>query len=316
MSPSWSPLSLELTRPWWPAGLLALPVLYYYHRRSLVDFAPWQKALSLAARAAVVGLLVVALAGLTLLRPTRERFVVFAIDRSLSVGDASRKSAEEFVERAVARAGGNRFATLRFGARPGAVRPDRVRDDGPPPDDRGTDLAAAIEVAAAATPPSYVPQIVLLSDGNQTSGDALKAALRAGIPVSTIPLPTRADPEVQVSAVNVPAQVAEGEAIHVEVVVDSNTDNNAGEVEVYRGPHRVVAEKKALKKGENRFRFRQTVERERLATFTARVGWFRDTLLDNNSDWSWGGRCSPTSRAGWRSGTPTSSASARPTPGS
>ncbi len=46
-------------------------------------------------------------------------------------------------------------------------------------------------MAAAAIPPSYVPRIVLLSDGNQTAGDALQAALRGGVPVSTVPLPAR-----------------------------------------------------------------------------------------------------------------------------
>jgi Ca-activated chloride channel family protein len=180
--------------------------------------------------------------------------------------------------------GANRVATVRFGAEPGVLHVDRTGDDGVAVDDRATNLAAAIEVAAAATPPFYVPKIVLLSDGNQTVGDALKAALRAGIPISTVPLPTRSDPEVQVAAVNVPAQVAQGEAFYVEVVVDTNVDNSAGEIEVYRGPHKVISEKKTLKKGENRFRFRQTIEQERLATFTARARGYQDTLLDNNSD--------------------------------
>lgn len=164
-----SGFAFELTRPLWLCALLVPPVLYYYYfRHGLVDFAAWQKRLSLAARAVIVALLVLALAGLTLLRPTKEQFVVFAIDRSLSVGDESRKAAEDFVDKAAAKAGTNRVATLRFGAEPGAVQTDRTLDVGPPIDDKGTNLAAAIEVAAAATPPFYVPQIVLLTDGNQT----------------------------------------------------------------------------------------------------------------------------------------------------
>ena len=43
-------------------------------------------------------------------------------------------------------------------------------------DRKGTDLAAALQVAAAAIPPFYVPRIVLLSDGNPTAGDVLKTA--------------------------------------------------------------------------------------------------------------------------------------------
>jgi uncharacterized membrane protein len=101
------------------------------------------------------------------------------------------------------------------------------------------------------------------------------------VPVSAVPLPVRADPEVQVSEVNVPAQVREGEPFYVEVVVDSNHDDE-GDVEVFRGAHKVVSEKVKLKTGENRFRFRQQITSERMAEFTARVKGFKDTLLDNN----------------------------------
>ena len=45
---------LELTRPMWLLGLLALPVVAYYGWRTLVDFARWQRRLSLAVRSTVV----------------------------------------------------------------------------------------------------------------------------------------------------------------------------------------------------------------------------------------------------------------------
>jgi Ca-activated chloride channel homolog len=80
-------IQLELTRVWWLLGLAALPVLIYYFYRSLVDFARWQRMLSLWLRAAIVILLLLALAGLNLVRPTHELFVIFAVDRSQSVGD-------------------------------------------------------------------------------------------------------------------------------------------------------------------------------------------------------------------------------------
>jgi Ca-activated chloride channel homolog len=278
---------LELTRPYWLAGLVALPVVAYYFYRSLVDFAGWQKALSLACRAAIVTLLVLALAGLTLLMPTRRKFVVFAVDRSLSVGEDSRKAAEEYVKKAAARAGSNGVGYLAFASEPGVFRAGSTPGV-PPADDKGTDLAAAIEVAAAAIPPFYVPQVVLLSDGNATTGDAEKAALRAGVPISTVPLKTKDDPEVQVSSVIAPAQVQQGEPFNVEVVIDSNHDDE-GEIEIYRGDHRVdnldgKVRKWKIKKGENRFKFMQRIEQEKFAKFTVRTkGFGKDTLFDNNS---------------------------------
>ncbi|MFO0953364.1 MAG: hypothetical protein U0835_19875 [Isosphaeraceae bacterium] len=42
---------------------------------------------------------------MNLLRPTDEQFVVFAVDRSTSVGDDARKAADDFLARASAKAG-------------------------------------------------------------------------------------------------------------------------------------------------------------------------------------------------------------------
>jgi Ca-activated chloride channel family protein len=276
-----SRLPLELTQPWFLLlAALALPILGWYFYRGLTDFSKWQRVASLVARAAFVVLLVAALCGLTWLKKSKDLYVVFAVDDSLSVGDEAKPVADSFLDRATSAARNNKFAFVRFGAEPGPVVGDRVA---PATVNRmGTNIAAALEVAAAAIPPSFVPRIVLLSDGNETAGDAVRAALRGKAPVSTVPLPVRTEPEVQVSAVNLPAQVREGEPFFVEVVIDSNHDDE-GEIEVFRGAHKVVSEKVKVKTGENRFRFRQQIASERMAEFTARITGFKDKLLDNNA---------------------------------
>ncbi len=300
---------LEFTHPGWLAAVVAVPWMVWYFRKSLVDFARWQRIVSTSVRVVIVLLLVLALAGLTLLRPTSRQFVIVAVDQSLSVGagplpgvldfNATKNdsAADRFVNELLAAkviGAEDRIAFVPFGVRPGAVVADAasVRSDAGSVGYDGTDIAAAIEAAAAAMPPDYVPRILLLTDGNQTRGDALQAALatanrgrqREAIPITTIPLPTRDDPEVQMSAVKVPAQVREGEPFYVEVVIDSNHDDE-GLIEVFRGAHKVLSETKPLKKGENRFRFPQSIQRERLAEYAARIsGVKQDTLLDNNQD--------------------------------
>ncbi len=66
-------------------------------------------------------------------------------------------------------------------------------------------------------------------------------------------------------------------------MIDSSA-NGEVEIAVLRNEHKVIAEKIKLKKGENRRRFRQSIEQARLAKFTAITRGFKDTLLDNNSD--------------------------------
>jgi Ca-activated chloride channel family protein len=272
----------ELTHPLFLLGLIALPVLGWYFYRSLVDFTRWQQILSLLCRTLIVILLVLALAGWTLLQPTHQQYVVFALDESLSVGEEGEQRVREFLDRALPAAGEHRVAFLSFAAKTEQVRAKREQAAKMAEKERqGTDIASALEVASAAIPPSYVPHIVLLSDGNQTKGDALKASLRAAVPISTVPLSTRSEPEVQVSSVQVPAQVREGEPFYVEVVIDANHDDE-GTIEVFRGDHKVVNESKKIKKGENRFRFRQSLTNERLSQFSVRIDGFSDRLQDNN----------------------------------
>ena len=103
---------LELTRPAWLIALIVLPFLVYYSFRSLVDFGKWQMRISLATRLVIAVLIVLALAGLTRLTTTRSQYVVFAIDDSTSVGEASRKAAEEYVRQATASLGSDRAAFL------------------------------------------------------------------------------------------------------------------------------------------------------------------------------------------------------------
>jgi Mg-chelatase subunit ChlD len=287
---------LEFTHPGWLAALVAVPWVVWYFRRSLVDFARWQRMVSTGVRVAIVVLLVLALAGLTWLRPTARQFVIVAVDQSLSVGEPT--AANRFLDELLAAkviGSEDRVAFLPFAGKSGELKAGATRNSPFATNNSfsdGTDIAAAIDAAAAAMPPDYVPRILLLTDGNQTRGDALQAALatanrsgrREPIPITTVPLPTRDDPEVQLSAVKVPAQVREGEPFYVEVVIDSNHDDE-GLIEVFRGAHKVLSETKPLKKGENRFRFPQSIQRERLAEYSAKVSALtQDTLLDNNSD--------------------------------
>lgn len=334
-------ISLELSHPWWMAALLVVvPLLVWYFRRSLSDFPPRQMLVSLLTRCLVAALLALAISGLALLRPTTQQFIIVAVDQSLSVADEeadptgkekekveSKKSqVDEYLDKALAaaRSGDHKIMYLPFASQAGTLSKERPKLAAAPSpsadpaipanvaagkasqdlDRNATDIAAAIRSAAGAMPPDYVPRIVVLTDGNQTIGDALQAALGTAsvarstsgstdaqkssksrlIPIDTVPLKVRDDAEVQVAAVEVPAQVREGEPFYVEVVINSNHEDE-GLVEVFRGAHKVLSENRKLKVGENRFRFQQSITGERLAQYTVKIGGLKtDTLLDNNTE--------------------------------
>ena len=88
-------MPLELTQPWYLLGLLVLPVVGWYFHRGLTDFARWQRVASLSVRAVVLILLVGALCGLTWLKPSKDLYVVFVIDESLSEVNSGSKLVSE-----------------------------------------------------------------------------------------------------------------------------------------------------------------------------------------------------------------------------
>ena len=89
-------------------------------------------------------------------------------------------------------------------------------------DDPDTDIAAALNAAAAMIPPDAAGRIVLLSDGNETSGDAMAAAerlararalgegARGGLPIDVVPIDYRVQREVLVEFVDAPPRAARG----------------------------------------------------------------------------------------------------------
>lgn len=145
---------------------------------------------TLLTRLLLVGLLVLTLADLKFHGTTSRQAVVVAVDRSLST-EGSRATADAFCRDVLQHADGNHVAFLPFAARPGSVTRDWPSDSSGL-DPMASDLGAAVDTSRAQLPAEYVPQIVLLTDGNQTRGDVLAAARGAGVPISVVPLESRA----------------------------------------------------------------------------------------------------------------------------
>jgi uncharacterized membrane protein len=261
---------LEITRPLWLAALLALPLLIYYYRRSLVRRPRWQQAASLGLRVTLILLVIAALCGLELNGVSHEPFVVVAVDCSASIPAEYRQIG--FLE-TTSSLSEDRSGVLHFSAKPsyGYFGPDPS----------GTNIAAAIAAARAEIPAEYVPRIVLLSDGNETEGDALAAAKIVGVPIFTVPLPGQPEKEVYVAAIEAPAKVREGEPFSIEVVVRSTREAN-GTLRLLCDAKEAARQQKKVAAGDNRFRLQHAIVGQPKATLTAVIEDFPDTIAENN----------------------------------
>ncbi|MDR7497647.1 MAG: vWA domain-containing protein, partial [Armatimonadota bacterium] len=266
---------IRFTSPEVLAALLLLPLvplaLRGRGRRPLV-----------ALRLAATMLLVVSAAGLQITRAMPDLTVVVAADRSDSLGPDGDRLIRAFLDdlRTSAHAA-RRIGLVSFGAeavleetpsaQPRLALAARPRSD-------GTDIAAAITSALSALPEGAGRRIVLLTDGQATTGDlapALAEVRRRGVELVVVPAAADPPADVLVEEVQAPQTAAVGERLPVTVVLHATAPAQAA-LRVRANGTLLVARDLELRAGRTR------VDLEPLAT---QPGLLRlDAIVDATPD--------------------------------
>ncbi|MEO0511889.1 MAG: VWA domain-containing protein [Planctomycetota bacterium] len=224
----------------------------------LVGFSRGRRLSAVLARTAVFTALAAVLGGASDIRHTDDLAVIAVVDASGSavrfgVSDDGR-SLDRRVDDALSgvmddRGPDDLLGIVAFDGRAVAVA-SATRGD---PTDRalvsvgaeGTDIASALELAAAMVPRGASGRIVLVTDGNETTGDALAAARRlssragggdvgGSFPVDVVPIAYRVGSETIVESVDAPPRARPGELVTVRVTLNS-TAGTSGVLKLYRG---------------------------------------------------------------------------------
>ncbi|CAL1164679.1 unnamed protein product [Cladocopium goreaui] len=226
-------MSVRFDQPaWLLVALLAIPALVIALRwlRGMSRWRAWSCAL---ARATLLVLVAAALAGASAVR-TSERIAVIAL---VDVSDSLRRDAAgDALGRARAWIGAlaqtmdpdDFLGVAAFSGRAVAVaapaRGGLEADDLTLDLDLGdaTDLAGAIELAAAMAPPDAVARVVIFSDGVETAGEALASATAlATVRVDAVPVEYRVGSDVIVERVLAPQQAVRESSVPVRVTLRS-----------------------------------------------------------------------------------------------
>jgi uncharacterized membrane protein/Mg-chelatase subunit ChlD len=277
-----TPLALLLLVP----ALLLTVGLHLASRRRV---GLGRRRVALLIRAIVLTALVLALAGFRLVLPVDRLATVYVVDLSDSVGTAGhedalawlRESLKVMPEKDVAGIVGFGRAAL-VERLPSEVREiDRIAST---PVQSATDIGAALRLASALFPDDAQKRIVLLSDGNDTTGSGqAEAALAAsrGIQIETRAIGLGAADEVLVERLTTPSVAKIGEELEAIADVRSTVAQPAT-VRLFADGVQVAEKSVALEVGSNRVTFLVKPTEAGFHTFRAVVEAGRDTFNQNN----------------------------------
>ena len=220
---------MTFERPTFLLLLLLVPVLWIWLRR-----IPGASRASLILKCAVFAALVIALADPWANMAGRKMAVTIAMDTSASMTKESIQRGEAIVRDLVRRNSGTDLSLITFAERSRVENlPSQANDVSIPPvvdpnSSMGTDLEGAMQLALSTFPESGVRRILLISDGNETRGNAMAAALRArqlGISVFTVPSGGTAALPVELVAASFPEEVLSGErsTLSLQLNLDSSS---------------------------------------------------------------------------------------------
>lgn len=220
---------IQFEHPIWLLGLLiAIPVIGL-GLRSLSGLGPWRQRAAILLRVLVLGLLVVLLAGPMHARRLKDLAVIAVVDRSQSVPASLQQRALGYLNAAVKdKPKADRFGVIytgetafiqslpNIGAIPLAGQPPLSGDR--------TDLEAGVRMAMAVLPSDAARRIVLISDGNENTGDLRGAAAIAqanGVPIDVLSLHYDHAREVIFERLIVPQNTRTGQTISARCVLRS-----------------------------------------------------------------------------------------------
>ena len=274
--------------------LLALiPVLWWLSYRGLSGLGRWRRLFAMALRSLVLMLVIFALADMQYQRKSDRLTVIYLLDQSLSIPIAQRQAMIDYVNTSIdthrSEEKGDRVGVIVFG-RDAAVEIPPVDFDVQMPshvesilDPEYTNLATAIQRAKAMFPYDTARRIVLVTDGNENQGDALREARGAagsGVSLDVVPVTLTARSEVAVEKVDIPAGVRRGQPFDLRVVLHNDAGERpgarpvAGKLRLVRkagNREETVAEQDVrLPPGKRVFTIREEIEQSDFYTYEAR----------------------------------------------
>ncbi len=272
---------------------ILLPFFWWMNARTVTDLGAGRRRAALILRCALATLLVLALAGLKIVRKGESLAVVFLVDGSRSMRDEQRQGIEGYLRDAARTMRSvDKVAVITFAQDPHTqsalgqpLEAGHLKDPGAT---TATDIAQALrqaknELDTAARDSGK--RIVLISDGNENVGHALSEVPELAadhIVLDTITLPSTLKKEALIEKVVMPSRVKIGEPFPVRVVVSSLTAQTASVSLTREGKPTGAGKRVELHPGKNVVVFDQNIDKKGFYRYGVTLDAPDDTIPENN----------------------------------
>ena len=232
--------------PWYLLLLLVIPVLWWFSYQGLAPLGRLRRFLALTLRTVILLAFIVALADVQMVRISNRLTVIYLLDQSMSIPVEHRKAMIEYVNEEIRthRQDEDRAGVIVFG-RDAAIEIPPFDDDVQLTqliesllDQDFTNLSAAIRLAQASFPEDAAKRVVVVSDGNENMGDALRQAqnlVEDGVGIDVVPIRYDRRGEVILDRVAVPGNIRKGHPFDLKVVLTNLTEATPDDDGVVRG---------------------------------------------------------------------------------
>jgi len=286
-------IHIRFAQPAYLLLLAAVPVIFWMARRSIAGLGKVRGRLAIAARILLVLAIAAALARAQFVRVRDDMAVAFVVDKSLSVPGEVQERALDQVARwqtGGERAANDRVALVTFGENAAIDQPFTTEEVDTVTsyavvEPTHTDIAAALRAAMAAMPEAGRRRIVLISDGNETTGAAASeaaSAKSAGVRIDCLPVRYDYHEEVMVEKLIAPAEVAPGKTINLRALVRAY-NRTTGTLRISANGVPIASERVALEPGVNAFALERVLSESGVYDFEATIECDDDTMYQNNS---------------------------------
>ncbi|WP_421378223.1 VWA domain-containing protein [Bacillus salacetis] len=287
-------MEFQLDQPLWLLLLPAAAAGLFFYWKSRTSIPLLEKRLILIFRSLIIILLVLALAGVQLLFPVKGVSTVFVTDMSDSL-DNQTENLRQSINQAVKEMDpDDQYGVISTGRNAVVERPLKEKTEADVQfrseiETFSTDLADGLRLGGSIIPSYTNGRVVLMSDGNENTGDAVKQAAylkQQGLTVDVYPVDPIYGEDVSLSGFDIPNNQFQGETAKLDIEIESNISTKS-RIRVFENDKPVVDKEVSIETGKNRFVFEHKAAEEGFRQYRAEVLTDSDTIIENNEAYAY-----------------------------